>query len=76
LKNPVEISVHKEAVSVANIEEHVYNIANSNRRKLLQYLVKQKQYKSIIIFVKTKNEVEFVFEYIKAAKVHCDCIHR
>jgi len=76
LNNPEIIKVHEQAVSIANIEEYLYNIANSNRRKLLQYLVKQKKYKSIIIFVKTKNEVEFILEYIKTSRVSCDSIHR
>jgi superfamily II DNA/RNA helicase len=76
LREPEEITVHKEAVSTENIEQFVYNIASSNRRKLLQYLVKQKEYKSIIIFVKTKDETEFILEYIKLARVSVNSIHR
>jgi ATP-dependent RNA helicase RhlE len=67
LRNPEFISVHKVASTTDNIKQYVYNISNSNRRKLLQYLVKQKKYKSIIVFVKTKDETEYVLEYVKLA---------
>ena len=76
LKEPVQITAHKISSTTDNIEQKVYNIASSNRRKLLQYLVKDKQYKSIIIFVRTKDEVEFIEEYVKTARVHSDSIHR
>jgi ATP-dependent RNA helicase RhlE len=76
LKEPVQITAHKVSSTTDNIEQRVYNIASSNRRKLLQYLVKDKQYKSIIIFVRTKDEVEFIEEYVKTARIHCSSIHR
>lgn len=76
LKDPEHITAHDVSTTVDNIDEKVFHVSSSNRRKLLQYLVKDKQYKSIIIFVKTKDEVEFIEEYVKIARIHCDSIHR
>ena len=76
LSSPDEISINTKSLTVEKINQTVYHVASSNRRKLLQYIVKNKEYKSIIVFVKTKDETEFILEYVKAAWVLCDNIHR
>jgi len=54
----------------------VYLIDNAQKRQLLQYIIKQEKYPSIIVFVKTKDDTETVLEYIKAMEISCDNIHR
>ncbi len=76
LNNPEFISVWEVSSTTENIDQYVYKVSSSNRRKLLQYLVKQKEYKSIIVFVRTKDETEFILEYIKTAWISADNIHR
>ncbi len=76
LTNPEFISVWKVSSTTENIDQYVYKVSSSNRRKLLQYLVKQKEYKSIIVFVRTKDETEFILEYVKTAWISADNIHR
>ena len=73
---PEEITVHAVSSAVDTITQQVYHVPTSHRRKLLQYLVKQKQFPSIIVFVKTKDDTEYVLEYVQAAGVAADNIHR
>ncbi len=76
LKNPESITINKVSFTTDDIDQFAYILANSNKRKLLQYLVKKPIYKSIIVFVRTKDETEYVLEYIKSIKISCDNIHR
>lgn len=76
LKNPKEITVHAVASTTDTINQKVYHIATSNKRKALQQIVKRKDLSSIIVFVKTKDDTEYVMNYIKSARVSCDNIHR
>jgi len=71
-----EVTVHKVASTTENINQQVFHLKASHRRHLLQYLVKQKEYISILVFVRTKDDTEYVLEYVKAAWVAADNIHR
>jgi len=62
-----EITVHKVASTTTNINQQVFNVKASHRRQLLQYLVKKPEFNSIIVFVRTKDDTEFVLEYVKSA---------
>lgn len=73
---PEEITVHAVNSTVDKIEQQVYHIKSSHRRQLLQQLVKKKEFKSMIVFVKTKDDTEYVLEYVKSAWISCDNIHR
>ena len=71
-----EITVHKVASTTENIKQEVFKIKSSHKRQLLQYLVKNKEFKSILVFVRTKDDTEYVLEYIKSAWISADNIHR
>jgi ATP-dependent RNA helicase RhlE len=62
-----EITVHKVASTTTNINQQVFHVKASHRRSLLQYLVKKPEYDSILVFVRTKDDTEFILEYIRAA---------
>jgi ATP-dependent RNA helicase RhlE len=76
LSNPKEITVHAVASTTDTIKQQVYHIATSNKRKLLQQIVKRRDLSSIIVFVKTKDDTEYVMDYVKSAHIKCDNIHR
>jgi ATP-dependent RNA helicase RhlE len=76
LSNPKEITVHTVASTTDTIKQQVYHITTSNKRKLLQQIVKRRDLSSIIVFVKTKDDTEFVMDYVKSAHIKCDNIHR
>jgi len=73
---PEEITVHKVALTRTNINQQVFHVKASHRRHLLQYLVKKSEFASILVFVRTKDDTEYVLEYIKAAWIKADNIHR
>gem|GEM_PF-2059562 len=54
----------------------MYHIKNANKRQLLQQIVKRKDLKSIIVFVKTREDTDFIMSYIKTANIKCDNIHK
>ena len=73
---PEVVSVHKVASTTSTIKQQVYHVKSSHRRQLLQYLVKKAEYESILVFVKTKDDTEYIMEYVQSAHVKCDNIHR
>ena len=73
---PEHISIKAETPTVEKIDQYVYHIKSSHKRQLLQRLVKDKKYPSIIVFVKTRDDVAFVEAYVKAAQVSVDSLHK
>lgn len=60
-----KVVAHKVSSTVENIRQEIFHVEKSNRRKLLQYLVKKPEFDSIVIFVKRKDDTEFVLDYVK-----------
>jgi len=73
---PEKIIIKSEKPTLKTIVQQVYHVKSSHRRQLLQMLVKRKQYQSIIVFVKKKDDVAYITEYVKASGVKVDCIHK
>ncbi|MFK7780447.1 MAG: DEAD/DEAH box helicase [Candidatus Gracilibacteria bacterium] len=73
---PEEITVNTVSKPTNTIKQQVYHIKSSHRRQLLQQIVKNKKYDSILVFVKTMNDTEYVLEYVKVAGIKADSIHK
>jgi ATP-dependent RNA helicase RhlE len=76
LREPEIISVDVVSSTAENVKQELFHVNNTNKRQLLQYLIKKEEYKSIIVFVKTKDDTETVLDYVKSAEISCDNIHR
>ncbi len=76
LNNPKEITIERVAVTAPDIKQEVYHIDQAQKRQLLQYIIKKPELSSIIVFVKTKDDTETVLEYVKAAWIEADNMHR
>lgn len=76
LHSPEKISIISKKPTLENIEQSVYHVKASHRRQLLQMLVRRKEYKSIIVFVKKKDDVEYVKEYVKSAGIKVEYINK
>ena len=76
LDDPLEIKVTAPASTTDNITQKVYFLSTTQKRKLLQQIVKRKDLSSIIVFVKTKDDTEYVMDYINSVWIKCDNIHR
>ena len=73
---PEKINIKSEKPTLQAIKQQVYHIKTSHRRALLQMLVRRKEYQSILVFVKKKDDVAYVTEYVKASGIKVDCIHK
>ena len=73
---PEEISVKAVSSAVDTVKQEVYHVKSSHRRKLLQYLVRRKDFDSMIVFVKTKDDAAYILEYVKAAWVSAESMHK
>jgi len=76
LKLPEIISVDEVSSTSDKIKQEIFLVDNAQKRQLLQYIIKQEKYSSILVFVKTKDDTESVLEYVKASGISCDNIHR
>ncbi len=76
LTNPETITVKWPAKTTTTVEQEVYHIKSGNKRALLQQIVKRPDLDSIIVFVRTMEDTEYVLEYVKTAWVKCDSIHK
>lgn len=76
LKTPEVISIKTVGTTTETVNQKVYHINSSLKRKLLQQIVKRKDLSSIIVFVKTKDDTEYVLDYVKSANIKCDSIHK
>lgn len=76
LNNPEKIAIQSEKPTLQEITQQVYHVKPSHRRQLLQMLVKRKSFPSTIVFVKKKDDVSYIRDYVKSAGVSVDCIHK
>lgn len=70
------IKANKENEINLNINQEIIYLEEKNKKKALQHIVKNKEYKSIVIFVNTKDDTEIVTNYLKLIWINCDHIHR
>jgi ATP-dependent RNA helicase RhlE len=64
---PEEVTVKAKVSATEFIEQQVYNIKSTHKRALLQNIVKKSEYKSILVFVKNKDEAEYILDYVESA---------
>lgn len=76
LNNPEKIAIVSKKITLPTINQQVYHVKPSHRRQLLQMLVKRKEFSSVIVFVKKKDDVSYIRDYVKSAWVKVDCIHK
>ncbi len=76
LNTPIEITIERVAVTAPDIKQEVYHIDQAQKRHLLQFLIKREDLDSIIIFVKTKDDTETVLQFVLAAWIEADNMHR
>ena len=76
LKNPEEITVSPVASSTSKIKQVMYRVKSSHKRQLLQQIIKRKDLKSILVFVRSRTDAERVLWYIKTAWIPGNSIHK
>lgn len=75
LKNPVEVSVALESITVAAIEQRVYFVDKGNKTKLLQHLINDQNMERTLVFTRTKHGANKLVEKLEKANILSTAIH-
>ncbi|WP_304225692.1 DEAD/DEAH box helicase [Gracilinema caldarium] len=73
-KNPLEIEIAPENVTVDEIEQILYHVAGEDKMKLLLGILKQRNPESAIIFCNTKRYAEIVAKRLRINDIPCEFI--
>ena len=73
-KNPLEIEITPENVTVDEIEQLLYHVSGEDKMKLLLGILKQRQPESAIIFCNTKKYAEIVAKRLRINEISCEFI--
>lgn len=76
LITPKIFHIESEAPTVAKVEQMVYIAKASHRQKIVQQIVKRKDLSSIIIFVRSRDDVDYVEKFVKLAGIKCESISK
>jgi len=74
LHNPEQISLAISQPAVG-IDQQIYKVHDSQKTPLIQMLLKDAAYTSVIIFAGTKDKVKEVYKALRALKIHVDAFH-
>jgi ATP-dependent RNA helicase RhlE len=75
LVDPVKIAVTPVSSTVDKIKQYVYFVDKANKKKLLVYLLKNKDIDSALVFTRTKHEADKVEKDLTANKITAQAIH-
>ncbi|MDR1430203.1 MAG: DEAD/DEAH box helicase [Spirochaetaceae bacterium] len=73
-KEPVEIEIAPENVTVDEIEQRLYHVPSSNKTRLLLGILEQEQPESAIIFCNTKRYTEITAKRLRLNGYDCEFI--
>lgn len=75
LQNPAKVEVTPVASTAEKVEQQLYFIEKSNKRKLLVELLKDEKIESSLIFTRTKHGADRVARELGRAGVKAEAIH-
>lgn len=75
LHDPVQVVVTPESTTVEKIEQMVNHVERINKPKLLQELLKDKSFKSVLVFTRTKHGADRVVKHLEKVKIVSMAIH-
>ncbi|OCX50412.1 ATP-dependent RNA helicase [Mucilaginibacter sp. PPCGB 2223] len=74
LHEPQQVSLAISQPAVG-IDQQIYKVHDSQKTPLIQMLLKDSAYGSIIIFAGTKEKVKEVYKALRALKIHVEAFH-
>jgi len=75
LTNPVKIEVSPEQKTVEAVNQAVYFVTKSDKKKLLLHILKNEKVESALVFTRTKRGADVITRLLNDAKIHADSIH-
>jgi len=73
--DPVEVAVVPESTPVEQIEQQVYFVEKSNKRKLLTHLLDENNMHRTLVFTRTKHGANRLSQQLSKAKFKSEAIH-
>jgi ATP-dependent RNA helicase RhlE len=75
LSKPVKIKVNEESSIVDTIDQKIYSLDKVNKGYLLNALLQDSAFKSVLLFCKTKFGADKIIEQLEKVPVTCAAIH-
>jgi ATP-dependent RNA helicase RhlE len=75
LDAPHGVNIDKKQKATHKIEQFVYYISKEEKNELVSYLIGKNYLKQYIVFTRTKQSAEEVYEFLKEAGLRCDSLH-
>lgn len=75
LKNPVRIEVTPVSSTGENIGQSVYFVEKTNKRALLQHVIRDKDMENVLVFTRTKHGADKVASDLNRAGIAAEAIH-
>ncbi|MCD8284132.1 MAG: DEAD/DEAH box helicase [Opitutae bacterium] len=75
LRDPVEIDVRTGTLAAETISHAIYPVAGYQKYDLLVALLARTQYKSVIVFTRTKRDADRITEWLEANKIPVATLH-
>jgi len=73
-KNPFEIAIEPETVTVDEVEQILYHVASGDKMKLLLGILRKENPESALIFCNTKRYAEIVAKRLRLNGLECEFI--
>lgn len=75
LNHPVKIEITPEIKTVEAINQQVYFVERTNKKKLLVHLLQNDNISNALVFTRTKHGAEILAKHLNEAKINADAIH-
>ena len=75
LKNPARIEVTPVSSTGVNIDQSVYFVEKSDKRALLQHIIKDKDMENVLVFTRTKHGADKVAQDLNRAGIAAEAFH-
>ena len=75
LKDPVRVDVAPKQVTLKEIDQRVVMVDNGNKRRTLEYLLRDEAVSRAIVFTRTKHGADKVARQLKASGIGVEVIH-
>ena len=75
LRNPKKVEVTPQATTVEKIDQKINFVDKSNKNKLLQSILENKDFKSALVFTRTKHGANRVVKHLESASIRSAAIH-
>lgn len=75
MKDPERVDITPESITAEKIKQEVYNVEDKNKFNLLNKIIYMENPESCIIFCRTKENVDILFEKMQQKSYSCNSLH-